>query len=399
MFMSMLVIGTKTTYLSILITFICYLIYLLVYVKLINRKKINFKLKKTIVVLVVFIFFTPLTPVYHNMNYHFKYLKFDNIFDLFKGNDKEKKKSNVIDITPVSQFENIVFYGREQYIKDIKPVFLNNNLKYKLFGMGRYVKNNEVIYSFYQVERDIYDLVFQYGIFGFIIHLIIPIYFFVVILKKLLKSWRSSVSEKIFFIGISIMIGYLVSYMSGHTLLSVSCATYLSFFIANLYCLVIKKEQKEKKNVMFISSVGGHLTQLLELKSIFSDYNYVLVTEKTDVTVKLKDKYKMEYLIYGSRKYLFKYIFIFMFNIIKSLYLIVKYDPDVIVTTGTHTAVPSCYLGWMFDKKIIYIESFAKSKDQTLTGKIVYPIASIFVVQWESMLKFYPKAVYWGGIY
>ena len=34
------------------------------------------------------------------------------------------------------------------------------------------------------------------------------------------------------------------------------------------------------KRVMFISSVGGHLTQLLELKSLFKDYNYVLVTEK-----------------------------------------------------------------------------------------------------------------------
>ena len=33
---------------------------------------------------------------------------------------------------------------------------------------------------------------------------------------------------------------------------------------------------KKKKNVMFISSVGGHLTQMLELKSIFEDYNYVL---------------------------------------------------------------------------------------------------------------------------
>ena len=31
------------------------------------------------------------------------------------------------------------------------------------------------------------------------------------------------------------------------------------------------------KKVMFISSVGGHLTQLLELKTIFKDYNYVLV--------------------------------------------------------------------------------------------------------------------------
>lgn len=153
------------------------------------------------------------------------------------------------------------------------------------------------------------------------------------------------------------------------------------------------------KKVMFISSVGGHLTQLLELKNIFSEYNYILVTEKTDVTIDMKSKYKMEYLKYGSRKYLLKYLFIFGFNILKSIYLFFKYRPNVIVTTGTHTAVPMCYLGWIFRRKVIYIESFAKRTSPTLTGRLVYPIATVFVVQWESMLKFYPKAQHWGSIY
>lgn len=155
----------------------------------------------------------------------------------------------------------------------------------------------------------------------------------------------------------------------------------------------------KKKSVMFISSVGGHLTQLLQLKNIFKDYNYVLVTEKTDVTIPMKDKYKISYLLYGSRKYLFKYFFVAIFNIIKSICLFIKYRPDVIVTTGTHTAVPMCYIGWIFRKKVIYIESFAKRTSPTLTGRLVYKIASVFVVQWESMKKFYPKAQYWGGIY
>ena len=154
-----------------------------------------------------------------------------------------------------------------------------------------------------------------------------------------------------------------------------------------------------KKNAMFICSVGGHLTQMLELKKIFDDYNYVLVTEDTDVTKNMKDKYNVEYLIYGSRKYLFKYIFIFLFNIIKSFYLFFKYRPNVIITTGTHTAVPMCYIGWLFRKKVIYIESFAKRTSPTKAGRMIYPIATTFIVQWASMLKFYPKAKYWGGIY
>ena len=153
------------------------------------------------------------------------------------------------------------------------------------------------------------------------------------------------------------------------------------------------------KRVMFICSVGGHLTQMLSLKEIFSNYDYLLVTEKSKVTLDLANKYNTKYLLHGTRSYLFKYIFIFIFNFFKSIYLFAKYRPEVIVSTGTHTAVVMCYLGWLFRRKIIFIESFAKSQSPTLSGKLVYPIATTFVVQWESMLKFYPKAKYWGGIY
>ncbi|MBF0990227.1 MAG: hypothetical protein HXK70_05715 [Clostridiales bacterium] len=69
------------------------------------------------------------------------------------------------------------------------------------------------------------------------------------------------------------------------------------------------------------------------------------------------------------------------------------------VTTGTHTAVPICYIGKLFGCKIIYIETFANITTKTLAGKILYPITDKFIVQWESMKKLYPKADYYGGIF
>lgn len=153
------------------------------------------------------------------------------------------------------------------------------------------------------------------------------------------------------------------------------------------------------KRVMFISSVGGHLTQMLQLKEMFNDYKYVLVTEKTEVTKNMKEKYKMEYMIHGSRQYWFSYIFKEAFNVLKSICLFIKYRPQVVVTTGTHTAVPMCYIAWIFRKKVIFIESFAKRTSPTLSGKMVYPIATKFVIQWESLKEIYPKAEVWGWIY
>ena len=159
--------------------------------------------------------------------------------------------------------------------------------------------------------------------------------------------------------------------------------------------------KKNKNKLMFISSVGGHLTQLLQLKHLFQNYDYVLITEKNDVTKDLQDKYNVNFLPYGSRNQKLKYIFILFRNCIKSLYYFIKYRPDVIISTGANTAAAMCCLGKLFGKKVIYIESFAKSNSPTITGKWIYKLKAytVFVVQWESMKKFYPKAECWGWIY
>ena len=156
----------------------------------------------------------------------------------------------------------------------------------------------------------------------------------------------------------------------------------------------------KNKKVLFISSTGGHLDELLQLKKLFSKYNSYIITEKTKSTISLKNEYQnINYLVYGTKDHLISYIFKFIYNMIKSLILFIKIRPSVIVTTGTHTAVPMCYIGKIFFRKIIYIETFANSSSKTLTGKLIYPIANVFIVQWESMLKLYPKAICGGWIY
>lgn len=155
----------------------------------------------------------------------------------------------------------------------------------------------------------------------------------------------------------------------------------------------------KKKKVIFICSVGGHLTQMLQLKKIFDDYDYLLITEKNDVTKDLQNKYNIKYFKYCNKGNFIKYFFINVINAFNAVFTFFRVRPDVIVSTGANTTVPMCYLGRIFGKKVIFIESFAKSKGKTLSGKLVYPMATTFVVQWESMLEYYSKAKYWGGIY
>lgn len=166
--------------------------------------------------------------------------------------------------------------------------------------------------------------------------------------------------------------------------------------------LVEENSQDEpKRKVLFIASTGGHLNELMQLKTLFKKYDYHIVTENTKVDKSLKKKYrdKMSFLIYGTKKYPISYIFKFIANSFISLYYFFKYQPEVIVTTGTHTAVPMCYIAKIFGSKVIFIETFANRTSGTVAGKLVYPIADTFVVQWEEMHKIYPKSVCWGWLY
>lgn len=153
--------------------------------------------------------------------------------------------------------------------------------------------------------------------------------------------------------------------------------------------------------ILFISSTGGHLSELLKLKDLFQVYDYYIVTEKTKSNMDLSCEHpnKVSYLIYGTKDHLFSYLFKFAFNILKTIYIYFKIHPDYIITTGAHTAGPMCCLGKIFGSKIIYIETFANISTKTITGRLIYPIADLFVVQWENMLKLYPNAVYGGWIF
>lgn len=158
------------------------------------------------------------------------------------------------------------------------------------------------------------------------------------------------------------------------------------------------KEENKKKKICLVSSSGGHFEQLLMLRKLNTWYDTFIVTERTKYN-KNDNKIKYYLLQINRKEKLFPLKF--LVNGIKSLYIIIKEKPDVIISTGVLSAIPMIWLGHKFHKKVIYIESFAKVTSSTQTGKFVYnhKLADRFYVQWDSMLKIYPKAIYKGGIY
>lgn len=86
-------------------------------------------------------------------------------------------------------------------------------------------------------------------------------------------------------------------------------------------------------------------------------------------------------------------------NFAYSLKIWVKEKPDLVITTGTMVAIPLAIYSKMFNKKLIYIETYARVYDGTKAGKLMYKYADLFIIQWESLKEIYPNAIYGGSIY
>lgn len=147
--------------------------------------------------------------------------------------------------------------------------------------------------------------------------------------------------------------------------------------------------------VCLVGSSGGHLTHLYMLKPFWKDKERFWVTfDKEDARSLLEGEkvYPCYYPTNRSLKALVK-------NTKIAWDILHKEKPDLIVSCGAAVAVPFFYIGKMMGAKVVYIEVFDRIDKPTMTGKMVYPIADKFVVQWDEQKKVYPKAVNLGSIF
>lgn len=85
-------------------------------------------------------------------------------------------------------------------------------------------------------------------------------------------------------------------------------------------------------------------------------------------------------------------------NFNQAMRILKKENPDIILSTGAAAAVPLCFAAKMLGKKLIFVETIAAVNKPSLSGRIVYSISDLFVVQWRNLLKHYKRAVYGGPL-
>ncbi|XP_061569522.1 UDP-N-acetylglucosamine transferase subunit ALG14 homolog [Cololabis saira] len=84
--------------------------------------------------------------------------------------------------------------------------------------------------------------------------------------------------------------------------------------------------------------------------------------------------------------------------------LVFKIKPDMVLCNGPGTCVPpvvtALLLGVLGVQKvlIVYVESLCRVQTLSLTGRILYPLAHVFLVQWAGLRDKYPGSVFVGRV-
>jgi beta-1,4-N-acetylglucosaminyltransferase len=151
----------------------------------------------------------------------------------------------------------------------------------------------------------------------------------------------------------------------------------------------------KKRKLLLVCSAGGHFFELYLLKELWTKHDRVWITLHSKDTEFLLRNEKV-YWGHGPTIRNFKN---FLRNLFLAAKVMKKEKPDVLISTGAAIGVPFIFVGKILGVKTIFIELLTRITSLSLSGKLVYPVAKYFIVQWPELAKKYKKAVFRGKIY
>lgn len=141
--------------------------------------------------------------------------------------------------------------------------------------------------------------------------------------------------------------------------------------------------------VLIVCSSGGHLTQALALRGWWGRHERSWVTLPTeDARSRLSDERVVEAHYPTVRN---------LPNLIRNFGLarrvLAETRPDLVFSTGAAIALPFFVQAHRYGARTVFLEPVDRITTPSLSGRLVYPFADSFLVQWDSLRRVYPDAV------
>jgi len=144
--------------------------------------------------------------------------------------------------------------------------------------------------------------------------------------------------------------------------------------------------------ICVVSSIGGHLDEVLCLLPVLNENDFFVVTN-AEGSLPPEIESRTIRIAHSQRDWKL------MVNLWEAWKILSEHRPDVIISCGAGPAVPFALVGKVLGIKVVFIETFAAVKKPTLTGRILYYFSDLFIYQWKNLSESYPKGIYGGSIF
>ena len=138
--------------------------------------------------------------------------------------------------------------------------------------------------------------------------------------------------------------------------------------------------------VMLVCSSGGHLSQLYQLRPWWNEHERTWVTFADAHAKSLLAAEQMTPAFSPTTRNIPNALR----NLRLALRLIRAERPDVIVSDGAGVAFPFFVIGRLLGVHTVYLEVFDRISRRTMTGRLCYPLADLFLLQWPEQAALYP---------
>jgi UDP-N-acetylglucosamine:LPS N-acetylglucosamine transferase len=145
--------------------------------------------------------------------------------------------------------------------------------------------------------------------------------------------------------------------------------------------------------VCIVSSCGGHLTEVRQLRALYERYEYFYV---------LNDRAELPDDMVGRTLFIrhSERDWRFVVNLWEAARILWRERPDVILSTGAGPVVPFAIVARAFSRtRVIFIETAARITEPSMTGRIMYRLAHRFYFQWRSLAPYFPRGIYGGLVF
>lgn len=143
--------------------------------------------------------------------------------------------------------------------------------------------------------------------------------------------------------------------------------------------------------ICIVSSCGGHLTEVRVLRPAYECYpHFYVVNDRIGLPSDMRNK--TYFIAHAERDWRV------LLNLYEAWSILRRERPGVILSTGAGPIVPFALVGRLLGIQTVFVETYARVHEPSISGRVMYRLAKRFFYQWPDLKRHFPNGTYGGPL-